>query len=116
MTRDEYLALLRRALSTQHGVAMEFGDWVKAERARCRFYRIRSALRRTGDTSFDDLSLVMKPFGGLWIVRRDKLPRSDGEDGLSTEARSIARDELPDKFGYCNDSFTVSTPKGRASK
>ena len=64
MTRDDYLALLRRALATPHGVALDFDDWVKAERARGRLYRLRSALRRAGDTSFDDLSLVMKPFGG----------------------------------------------------
>ncbi len=116
MTRDDYLAFLNRALSTPHGVALEFGDWVKAERARGRFYRLRSALRRAGDTSFDDLSLVTRPFGGLWIVRRDQLPRRDGEDGLSAESRPITRNELPNKFGYCNDSFAVSTPKVRARK
>ncbi len=111
MTRDDYHELLRQALSSPHGVALEFGDWVKAERARGRLYRLRSALRRAGDTSFDDLSLVMKPFGGLWIVRRDRLPRRDMEDGLQAESRTISRDELPDKFGYCNSSFAVSTPK-----
>ena len=116
MTRDDYLALLRRALATPHGVALDFDDWVKAERARGRLYRLRSALRRAGDTSFDDLSLVMKPFGGLWIVRRDRLPRRDMEDGLSAESRLLSRDELPDHFGYCNDSFTVSTPKVSARK
>ena len=111
MTRDDYLALLRRALTTPHGVALEFGDWVKAEQARGRLYRLRSALRRAGDDSFDNLSLVIKPFGGLWIVRRDRLPRRDMEDGLSAESRPIDRDELPAKFGYCNSSFTVSAPK-----
>lgn len=30
MNRDDYLALLREALATPHGVALEFGDWVKA--------------------------------------------------------------------------------------
>ena len=107
MTRDDYLALLRQALSSPHGVALDFDDWVKAERARGRIYRLRNALRRAGDTSFDDLSLVVKPFGGLWIVRRDRLPRRNMEDGLSAESRPIDRDELPAKFGYCNSSFTV---------
>ena len=116
MTRDDYLALLRRALSTPHGVALQFRDFYEAERARGRLYRLRSTLRRKGDTSFDDLSLVMKPFGGLWIVRRDRLPRRDVEDGLSGESRPLNRDELPDHFGYCNESFTVSTPKVRARK
>ncbi len=116
MTRGEYLALLRQALSTPHGVALEFDDWVKAERARGRLYRLRSALRRAGDTSFDDLSMVMRPYGELWIVRRDRLPRRNMEDGLSTESRPINRDELPAKFGYCNSSFTVSTPKVRTPK
>ncbi len=111
MTRDDYLALLQRALSTPHGIALDFDDWVKAERARGRLYRLRSALRRAGDTSFDDLSLVMKPFGGLWIVRRDRLPRRNMEDGLSTESRPIGRDELPAKFGYCNSAFIVRKRK-----
>ena len=112
MTRDDYMALLREALSSPHGVALEFGDWVKAEQARGRFYRLRSSLRRTGDDSFDDLSLVMKPFGGLWIVRRNRLPRSVGEDGLSTTtSRPVNRDELPDKFGFCNNAFAVRKPK-----
>ncbi len=107
MTRADYLALLQRALSSPHGVAMEFGDWTKAERARGRLYRLRSALRRAGDDSFDDLSLVMKPFGGLWIIRRDRLPRRNMEDGLSAASRTIDRDELPAKFGYCNSAFIV---------
>ena len=111
MTRDDYLALLRRALSTPHGVALEFDDWVKAERARGRIYRLRSALRRAGDDSFDNLSLVMKPFGGLWIVRRDRLPRRDMEDGLSAASRTIDRDELPANFGYCNTSFAIRKRK-----
>ena len=111
MTRDEYLALLRQALSTPHGVALEFGDFDKAERARGRLYRLRSALRRAGDTSFDSLSLVMQPYGGLWIVRRDRLPRRDMEDGLSAESHPLRRDELPNHFGYCNYSFTISKPK-----
>ena len=116
MTRDDYLALFRRALSTPHGVALQFGDFYEAERARGRLYRLRSALRRAGDPSFDDLSLVLRPYGGLWIVRRDRLPRRDMEDGLSGESRPLSRDELPDHFGYCNESFTVSTPKVRARK
>ncbi len=116
MTRDQYLALLRQALSARHGVALEFGDFDKAERARGRLYRLRSNLRRAGDHSFDSLSLVAQPCGGLWIVRRDRLPRRDMEDGLSAESRQIFRDELPDHFGYCNDSFTVRTPKVRTPK
>ncbi len=52
----------------------------------------------------------------LWIVRRDRLPRRDMEDGLSAESRQIDRDELPDHFGYCNDSFAVRTPKVRTRK
>ncbi len=116
MTREDYLALLRQALSYPHGVALQFDDWVQADRARGRFYRLRYALRRAGDHSFDSLSLVTKPYGGLWIVRRDKLRRRDMEDGLSAESRQIGRDELPDHFGYCNDSFAVRTPKMRTPK
>ena len=115
MTRDDYLHLLRRALTTPHGIALDFDDWVKAERARRRIYSLRDALRRAGDDSFDNLSLVMKPFGGLWIVRRDRLPRRKMEDGLSAESRPVSRDELPDRFGYANFSFNVSKP-GRRRK
>ncbi len=111
MTRDEYLALLRRALATPHGVALEFGDWVKAERARRRIYSLRDSLRRAGDDSFDILSLVMRPHGRLLIVRRDQLPRRDIEDGLSAESRELCPDELPDRFGYTNFSFNVSKPR-----
>ncbi len=111
MIRDEYLALLRQALSTPHGVALQFDDWVKADAARGRLYRLRSAFRRAGDTSFDSLSFVMQPYGGLWIVRRDRLPRRNRDDGLSMESRQISRDELPDHFGYCNYSFAVSKRK-----
>ena len=111
MTRDDYEALLREALSTPHGIALEFEDWVKAERARRRIYSLRDALRRAGDDSFDILSLVMRPHGKLLIVRRDRLPRCNMEDGLSAKVRPVSREELPDKFGYCNSAFTVRKPK-----
>ncbi len=116
MTRDDYLALLQRALASPHGVALEFDDWVKAERARRRIYSLRDALRRAGDNSFDTLSLVMQPRGKLLIVRRDKLPRRKLEDGLSAESRPISRDELPDRFGYANFSFNVSKPRRRRKR
>ena len=105
------MALLQRALTTPHGVGLEFDDWVKAEQARGRLYRLRSALRRDGDDSFDNLSLVMQSHGRLLIVRRDKLPRHNLEDGLSAATRTIGRDELPGKFGYCNSSFAVRKRK-----
>ncbi len=116
MTRDDYLTLLRRALSAQHGVALEFEDWVKAERARRRIYSLRDACRRAGDDSFDILSVVMRPHGKLLIVRRDRLPRRKLEDGLSAESRPISRDELPDRFGYANFSFNVSKPHRRRKR
>ncbi len=116
MTRADYLALFRRALSSQHGVALEFGDWVKAERARRRIYSLRDALRRAGDDSFDILSLVMRPHGRLLIVRRDRLPRRDMEDGLSAESRELCPDELPDRFGYANVAFNVSKPRRRRKR
>ncbi len=116
MTRDEYLTVLRRALSAQHGVALEFGDWVKAERARRRIYSLRDALRRAGDDTFDILSLVMQPHGRLLIVRRDQLPRRNMEDGLSAEVRPVSREELPDRFGYANFSFNVSKPRRRRKR
>ncbi len=116
MTRADYLALLQRALVTPHGVALEFGNYGMAEWARGRLYRLRRILRRTGDTSFDSLSFVMQPNGDLWIIRRDRLPRRNMEDGIQAETRQIDRDELPAKFGYCNSAFAVSTPKVSAPK
>ncbi len=116
MTRDDYVALLREDLTTPHGIALELGDWVKAERARRRFYSLRDALRRAGDDSFDILSLVMRPHGRLLIVRRDRLPRRKLEDGLSAESRPVSRDELPDRFGYANFAFNVSKPRRRRKR
>ena len=116
MNRNDYLDLLRRALTSPHGIALDFDDWVKAERARRRIYSLRDALRRAGDDSFDILSLVMRPHGKLLIVRRDRLPRRNMEDGLSAESRPINRDELPDRFGYANFAFNVSKPHRRRKR
>ena len=116
MTRNDYEALLRHAVSTPHGIALEFGDYDKAERARRRIYSLRDALRRAGDDSFDILSLVMRPHGKLLIVRRDRLPRCNMEDGLSAESRPVSRDELPDRFGYANFAFNVSKPRRRRKR
>ena len=100
MTREDYLSLLRQALATAHGVALEFASFLEAEQARRRIYGIRDHVRKSGEDTFDDLSLVLRPGGNLWILRRDKLPRGDREDGLSAESRLIGREELPDRFGY----------------
>ena len=116
MNRDDYMALLREALSTPHGVALQFDDWVKAERVRRRIYSLRDSLRRAGDDSFDILSLVMQSHGRLLIVRRDRLPRHKMEDGLSAKSRPVRRDELPDRFGYANYSFNVSKPHRRRKR
>ena len=113
MTRDEYLALLRRALSSDHGVALEIGNFYEAERARRRLYGIRDHLRRAGDKSYDSLSCVMRPGGDLWVIRRDRIPHNTLEDGLSAESRPIGRSELPDRFGYCNTAFAVRKRKRR---
>ena len=116
MTRDEYLALLRSALLTEHGVALEIGNLYEAERARRRLYGIRDHLRLAGDDSLDCLSCVVRPGGDLWIIRRDRIPRNDLEDGLSAETRPLGKNELPDRFGYRNTSFSVSKPFRRRKK
>ena len=59
MTPDDYLEVLHQALSSPHGVTLEFGDWQKAERARGRLYRLRNALRRSGNRRFDVLMEIM---------------------------------------------------------
>ena len=112
VTRDDYLTLLRQALASPHGVTLQFGNWEQAERARARFYRLRNSLRRSGDRQFDGLSFYLPAHvDDLWIVRRDRLPRRDGEDGFPMKTRELGREELPDHFGYSNYSFKVSKPK-----
>ena len=111
MTHDDYMVLLRQALTAPHGIALRFGDFDKAERARGKLYRIRSTLRRSGDRTFDGLSFYKDPAGDLWIVRRDKLPRRIRDDGLKLDSRELTHEELPDHFGYRNYSFNVSKPK-----
>ncbi len=110
MKRDDYETLLCEALSATHGVSLQLANWREAERARGRFYKIRDHLRRTGNTSFDILSFVVQSDGGLQILRRDQLPRNY-DDGLPMEQRPIGRDELPDRFGFCNFGFSVKLPK-----
>ena len=116
MTRDDYLTSMRRALDSPHGVALDFDNWVLAERARRRFYSLRDTVRRAGNTDFDILSLVMQRGGGLLIVRRDRLPRRDTDDGLAMKSRTLRAEELPEKFGYCNYDFIVCKAKRRTRK
>jgi hypothetical protein len=111
MTNDDYLTLLRQALTAPHGIALRLGNFDKAERARGKLYRLRSTLRRSGDRSFDGLSFYQDAAGDLWIVRRDKLPRRIRDDGLLMDSRELTHEELPDHFGSRNYSFGVSKPK-----
>ena len=111
MTRDDYLEVMRRALDSPYGVALQLDSWVKAEQARRRIYTIRDAFRKRGDTTFDQLSLVQQPGGKLLLVRRDRLPRHSADDGLAMESHALRAEELPEKFGYCNTSFRVSKPR-----
>ena len=111
MTSDDYLTLLRQALTAPHGISLRLGNFDKAERARGRLYRIRSTLRRSGDRSFDGLSFYQDPAGELWIVRREKMPCRIRDDGLRMNSRELTHEELPDHFGYRNYSFSVSKPK-----
>ncbi len=110
MKRDDYETLLRQALTTPHGITLQLADWRDAERARSRFYRIREHLRCAGDSSFDSLSFVLQSDGELQILRRDQLPQNY-DDGLRMDQRPVDRDELPDKFGYCNTAFAVKRRK-----
>ena len=64
MNREDYLTSMRRALESPHGIALDFDNWVQADRARRRIYSLRDAVRRAGNTDFDNLSLVMQRGGG----------------------------------------------------
>ncbi len=110
MKHHNYEALLNDALTTPHGIALQLEDWRKAEHARLRFYRTRDQLRRSGNTSFDDLSFVLRRGGELQILRRDQL-RCNYDDGLPLKQRPVRQDELPEKFGYCNTTFKVKKRK-----
>ncbi len=89
MTRDDYLALLQRALSTPHGVALEFGDWVKAERARRRIYSLRDALRRSGDRRTAPPTRVGYPRGTQRQDARHAAPHN--AQHLADDKRAAAR-------------------------
>src|SRR6516225_5572488 len=68
MTRDDYLALLDRALASPHGLRLAYGDGQTAHRVRAKLYHIREEIRAElrGDRQSDPaltLDLNGKPLG-----------------------------------------------------
>ena len=45
MTRDDYFALLKRALASPHGIRLAYGDGQTAHRIRAKLYHIRDEIR-----------------------------------------------------------------------
>jgi hypothetical protein len=45
MTRDDYLAILKRALSSPHGIRLTYPDDLTAKRVRAKLYAIRGQVR-----------------------------------------------------------------------
>ena len=66
MTRDEHLALLRRAL--QSPIRLECGPDV--ERVRQRFYRARQRAQARGNFKFDSLRFHIIDGGGALLIKR----------------------------------------------
>jgi hypothetical protein len=87
MTRDDYLALLDRALASPHGLRLAYGDGQTAHRVRAKLYHIREEIRAElrGDRQSDPaltLDLNGKPLGVIDILRSKPRPAPTPYDRL----------------------------------
>jgi hypothetical protein len=97
MTRDDYRALMQRALDEPHGLKLTFSSDQEFRRARRKLYSLREQGRREGDRRFDNLSVCRRAPETLLIFARDKLP-SPIDDGIAPAAASLSEAELPQGF------------------
>ena len=107
MTRDDYVKLMQKAVSTPYGLTLELFNECQAEHARGRFYCLRNKLRQSGTSTFDSLSFLVKSDGTLQILRRNQMPYNPLDDGLPVLQRPTTQNELPRRFGYRNFDFAV---------
>lgn len=103
MKREDYDALLQRALDSPYGLHLAMQGWTPGRKFRRRLYSARDRARKRGDHSFDCLSIIFahpgeifdEP-GEVWIVRRDRLPvRDDPDDGYEAYPSDLAFGDLP---------------------
>jgi hypothetical protein len=86
MTRDDYLALLDRALASPHGIRLTYGDGQTAHRVRAKLYSIRDDIRAElrGKRQTDPAATydVSGKFIGIVDILRPKPPVPTPYDGL----------------------------------
>jgi hypothetical protein len=87
MTRDDYLALLNRALASPHGIRLAYGDGQTARRVRAKLYSIRDEIRAElrGERQSDPAltyDLNGKPLGVIDILRPKPRPAPTPYDRL----------------------------------
>jgi hypothetical protein len=87
MTRDDYIALLQRALASPHGIHLAYGDERTAHRVRAKLYHIRDEIRAAlrGEPQSDPaLTYDMngKPLGVIEILRPKPRPAPTPYDRL----------------------------------
>ena len=77
MTPDDYIHLLEKAAASKFGLALEVGQGQNTlppsfplQQFRRRLYYARENARKAGNRSFDDLSMLLRPDGEVWIVKR----------------------------------------------
>lgn len=83
-------ALLERAANTDFGIVVSAGNDFDARRLRRRLYSARQKLN--ADERLAGLSVLLRPGGEVWIVKRDWIVRPPNPDYAS---RPIAVGELP---------------------
>jgi hypothetical protein len=112
MTKDDYRAVLQRAVDEPFGVVLSLRSHGECRRAASRIYHVREKLRRNGDRSFDALSILRsRNCPELRIVRRDALIGRSRDDMLQPDIRPLPASEVPDRFGASNFRFRVKRPK-----
>jgi hypothetical protein len=95
MTSEQYLSIMRRALSEEIGVKLGFTSLADALKAARKIYRLRDKIREQGDGSFDVLSLSRTTPCELRLYRRDRHIADPTDDGLAPQQSTLARNELP---------------------
>jgi len=94
MTDDNTpIALLHRAVAAEFGIVIAAGTDHAARRLRRRIYNARRAA--DADEQLLGLSVLIRPGGEVWIVKRGRISRQPAPDYPS---RPIAADEMPSRI------------------
>jgi hypothetical protein len=97
MTRNDYLALMQRALAEPHGLRLSFPDRMHLIRAARTFYKLREEVRRIGDKQFDILSICRprRPKTELLLFSRARIDTAPVDDGLEATASPLSATDMP---------------------